>query len=272
MGIYFTEKNGITAIKFKELDETGLVDHWYTTRIGGVSSGAYASMNPGITTKDELQNIMENRRLLKEAFKINPRETLNLVHGDKVLRIEELAPEGEVPEADAAITNVPGLPLVIFYADCAGVYIVDRAKKAIGLAHAGWRGTAASIALKTVNAMRKEFGTNPKDCTAVIAPSIGPCCFEIGEDAAEIFFESFSREYSEQHRKELKESISKINKGKYKANLWKINEIQLICAGIRPESISAANLCTFCREDLFYSYRRDNKITGRMGAAIVLRT
>lgn len=272
MNVYLDTRKGLTAIRFHSIDGTGTAEFFYTTRKGGVSEGPYESLNPGITTADSRENVEANRRLIQDAFGTYPRETVRLVHGSRVVRVSELPDEDSIPEADAAITNTRGLPLAIFYADCAGVCIVDPARRAAGLVHAGWRGTAEFIAAKTVEAMTKEFGTDPKDCVAAITPSIGPCCFEVEIDAVEILTNNIIQQYKDPWKKDLTDFISKLDKkGKYAVDLQGMNRTQLMCAGLRPENITASGLCTCCRGDLFYSYRRDKRTTGRMGAVLYLK-
>lgn len=264
--------NGIDVVRFRHFVETGLTEHFYTTRNTGVSSGAYSSLNPGATTDDSPENVIKNRMLIEKAAGYYPKETIRLEHGCAVYKISSPICGPEIPVADAVITDVPEIPLVILYADCVPVFILDKETPAIALIHAGWKGTLLNIAGKTVAAMKENYGTKPDNCLAAIAPSIGKCCFETDEDVANLFSNSFKNEFPSKYLQDLQGCISKNNKkAKYNIDLWGINTSHLLQAGIPIENIAATDLCTSCNSDMFYSYRRDKKITGRMAAVFVLK-
>lgn len=269
---FFCVKNNIKVFKFSSIETLDLVEHFYTSRHGGASSSPYDSLNLGLNSADCPENITENKRLFFEAFGVYPQESVTLEHKDVIFKAEVPEDLKSRPCADAVITNSPGLPLVICYADCVGIFVVDPVKKAISLIHAGWRGTLLNIAFKAVKALVENYGSSPGDCIAGIAPSIGPCCFYTDEDVALSFFESFSKDYPDGVGKRLKESVVKLSVSeKYSVNLWSINKIQLEYAGLKEKNISISSLCTSCRRDLFYSYRRDSRVTGRMAGIIMLK-
>lgn len=263
------EKNNIKVLKFNIIESFGLTKHYYSLRKGGVSSPPFESLNLGLHTSDKPENVITNRKLLEKNFSIPVRDVIKLEHGDKILPIYDNKIPNEIPLADAIMTNVKNVPLSIFYADCTGIFILDPVKKVIALVHAGWRGTLKAIALKTVEAMKKEYGTDSKNCVSAICPSIGPCCFEVSEETANLFLNSFNY-YPEIFLKDFSLCISKNNK-RYFVNLWNLNKIQLLCAGLKSENIVSSNICTSCQNDLFFSYRRENRVTGRMGAVFMLR-
>ncbi len=266
----FIEKNNIKILKFDIIESFGITKHYYSSRKGGISPSPFDSLNLGLHTTDKSENVITNRKLLEETFYIPVRDVIKLEHGDRIIPIYDDKIPNEIPFADAIMTNKKNVPLSIFYADCTGIFILDPVKKVIALVHAGWRGTLKTIALKTIKAMEKEYGTNPKNCVSAICPSIGPCCFEVSEETANLFLNSFNSYYPEIFLKDLSLCISKNNKG-YFVNLWNLNKIQLLCAGLQNKNIVSSEICTSCHNDLFFSYRKENRVTGRMGAIFMLK-
>ena len=163
-----------------------------------------------------------------------------------------------VKDVDALITNEPGIPLLLRYADCVPILFYDPTHRAIGVAHAGWRGTVLKIAAKTAQKMVEAFGTRPRDLIACIAPSIGPCCYEVGDEVIARVRESFDN---------ANELVISTN-GHIHFDLWQANALQLSQVGVKH--IEIAQLCTAHHTDDFFSYRAENKVTGRFGAIIAL--
>ncbi len=257
------EKNGKEVyMRFSNLEKLGFLKHCITTRSGGFSKGPFKGMNMGLFTEDSRESVFMNHKKAAEymGYELNDAVFTNQVHGDQIALIDK-GFKGEkfwlgerALEKDAIITRLAGRPIVAFFADCAGVFVADPAKKAVGIAHAGWKGTVKEIGRKTIEAMGQAFGTRACDCYAAVGPSIGPCCFDVKEEVAELF----SRLYGE-------EVLALSEKpGRWKVDLWEANRIQLARAGVKAENIEVAGLCTFCREDMFYSHRRDKGNTGRM--------
>jgi YfiH family protein len=192
------------------------------------------------------------------------------VHGSNVAVILDndkgsgaLDPSSRIPDTDAMITNLVEIPLLILIADCAAVGLYDPVNKAIGIAHAGWRGTAAAIACETVAEMKKNFGSHPGEMLASISPAIGRCCYEVGEEVVHSFRETFG---------ELTDPFFTLNnEGKMHLDLKQANMSQLMNMGLRRERIEAAGICTACHTDLFYSHRAEGSKTGRFGSIIMLR-
>ncbi len=182
------------------------------------------------------------------------------VHGSRIRIIKEdnisVAEEG-----DGLITNLIKVPLLVFVADCVSIGIIDLKKKVIGVAHAGWRGTYEEIGEKLIQKMCEQFYSERKDMVAVIGPSIGPCCYEVGYDVIQKFNNKFTN---------IKESFYIIREGRYFLNLWKLNEYSLVRNGIKKEEIINLNLCTYCNKNLFHSYRRDEGTGKRMGLILEL--
>lgn len=251
-------------------DAAGMVKHCFTTRKGGVSKDIYNSLNTSLIKSDRRENVLKNLDIVCSAIGINFRNLVlsDQVHGDKIRVITQadkgkgITQESDIKGVDALITNEPGVPLITFYADCVPVFILDPVNKAAGLAHSGWKGTTLKIAAKTVNKMSEVYGTKPEDCLVGIGPSIEMNCFEIKEDAAMLFKESFEnwelfmRKRDEEH---------------YVADLWKAVTLTLKEIGVQEKNITVSGLCTCCNENLFFSHRRDKGRTGSLSAILELK-
>lgn len=242
--------------------------HGISTRHGGYSKGEYKSLNLGLHVGDLREDVIANRRAFCETLGIDGEKTATCqqVHGNKVAVVTEsqagagfLDYANSIPDTDAMITNVPELPLMLFFADCTPILLADPVHKAVGIAHGGWKGTFASIVEKTVRAMEREYHSCPKDILAAIGPSIGSCCYQIGDDLAEKFKENFP---------EFQREILSGSKGNIHLDLQKANTLQLLRAGLKPEHIENAHVCTCCCSEQFFSYRADNGKTGRIAAVI----
>ncbi len=257
------EKNGKEAyLHFSNLEKLGFLNHCVTTRAGGLSKSPFNGMNMGLFTEDSRESVLMNHKKAAEYmdYELNDAIFTNQVHGDEIALIDE-GFTGEkfwlgerALDKDGIITRLPRRPIVAFFADCAGVFVADPVQRAVGIAHVGWKGTVKEIGRKTIEAMGEAFGTKASDCYAAVGPSIGPCCFEVREEVAELF----SRLYGQSVLSESEKP------GRWKVDLWQANRIQLARAGVMAENIEISGLCTFCRDDLFYSHRRDKGKTGRM--------
>lgn len=241
--------------------------HCFTTRFGGVSSGHLSSLNIGIHRGDDWENVLKNYEILANALNFDVHKAIlsHQTHTDTVLRVGKehhgaglFAPE--LPECDALITDEPGTALVIFTADCTPILLHDPITGAVGAAHAGWRGTAADIAGKTVAAMVEAFGSRPEDLRAAIGPNIGPCCFETDGDVPQAMLNTLGREA--EHYIRQKDS-------KYFVDLKQINARLLARAGVKRMDISDA--CTACQHHRFWSHRITGGLRGSQGAIIVCK-
>ncbi len=232
--------------------------HGYSTRGGGVSLEPWRSFNLGDHVGDDPARVTANRARFSDALGIPPDRwvTAEQVHGNAVAVVTEADAGRKLSGVDALVTDARETPLVLFFADCASVALVDTRTHAIGLAHAGWRGTAAEIALKTVRAMADTFGTRPGEVRAALGPCIGPCCYEVGPEVAVAL-------------KRWDGAIHRIS-GRAFADLVAVNRAQLLQAGVSPDRIAVSGLCTACQSDWFFSYRRDG-LTGRMAALLLRR-
>jgi YfiH family protein len=260
------ESEGVRFIRFKRLIEAGFPHHAFSTRIGGISPEPYNSMNLGFTVRDEESNLIQNRQIFMKAIgqgDLEIRQLIQLVHGNEVITTGELNGSGVPPEADGIITDEFNIPLVSTYADCIPIIMADPVTGACGVVHAGWRGTFAGIAQRAAEKFKNAFNSNPSDIIACICPGIGACCFETGEDVAGVFLDKYYI------WKDLASKVS--NREGWKIDLSELNKRLLIQGGLHKDNIIQADTCTKCRDDLFFSYRRDGQASGRMAAIITRR-
>lgn len=261
----------LPLLKYPLLEQTGIVEHCFTTRIGGVSKGIYESLNLSFTRGDEDVAVRENFRRLAGAMETDVSKFVftDQTHTTNVRRVtaedagKGIVKERDYTDIDGLITNEPGLVLSTFYADCVPLYFVDPVHRAIGMSHSGWKGTVGKMGAATITAMKREFGTEAKDLVCAIGPSICQDCYEVSEDVADAFKEAFPG-----HADEI--LLDKKN-GKYQLDLWRTNEIVLTEAGVLKENIAVTNICTCCNPDLLFSHRASHGKRGNLGAFIYLR-
>ena len=241
------------------------VAHCFTTRHGGVSRGALSSMNLGAHRGDSPENIRENYRRVCAFLGAAPENLVltHQVHGDDVRVITKSDVIGSLdhhdyPACDALVTDVPGIALVAFTADCTPILLLDRRTGAVGAVHAGWRGTANGIVRKTVEQMQRSFGSRPADISAAIGPNIAQCCFETDFDVPQAMLETFGQRASAHIRPEG---------NKYYVNLKALNALHLSDVGV--QDISVCQDCTACQPDRFWSHRIHGAARGAQGAIIV---
>ncbi len=265
-------KGEVEYLTFPILEETGLVRHMFSTRLGGVSRGIYSSMNLSYQRGDEKAAVDENYRKIAEMLECavsdivcsDQTHTTNIrVVGDADRGKGILYPK-DYTDIDGLITDVKGIVLATFYADCVPLFFVDAKNKVIGLSHSGWRGTVGRMGQRTIEAMCREYGTKAEDVTAAIGPSICKDCYEVSGDVAEAFAHEFHK--SGQSDKIL---YAKGN-GKYLLDLWKANEIVLTEAGILPEKIQVTDICTCCNSEYLFSHRASQGKRGNLGAFLGL--
>ncbi len=237
--------------------------HCFTTRLGGVSTGYLQSLNIGMHRGDLRENVEKNFRILGKAIGFDTRNLVltHQIHTDLVRRVSRRDSWGvdhhEYPECDALITNDPGTALVVFTADCTPILLHDPVTGAVGAAHAGWRGTAADIAGKTVRAMVREFGCDPKNIRAAIGPNIAQCCFETDREVPAAMVDAFGGEA---------EKWIRPVEDKYYVNLKEINALALRRAGV--DRIEISTDCTMCQPGRFWSHRYTRGLRGSQGAII----
>jgi polyphenol oxidase len=263
---------GLSAVQASCLGGKAEVVHAFSTRLGGVSRPPFASLNLGQSVGDDPAAVLENRRRFFGAFGVEPRRMVRVrqVHGDGVLVVDEaLARRPGFPaclaeepvEADALITRLPGLALVVSTADCVPILIHDPVRSAVAAVHAGWRGTARRVSAATVAAMVERFGTVPADCRAAIGPSIRGCCYEVDGPVVEAVGGSIPG---------WEAQAAESGPGHWRLDLAGLNRMLLESAGLTPERIEVPDLCTACRREAFFSHRAEHGKTGRMMSFILL--
>lgn len=262
----------VVYLSYSSLEETGMVRHGFSTRLGGVSEGIYASMNLSFSRGDKEAAVQENYRRIARAIGFDwesvvtsdQTHTANVrvvTNQDKGYGLTKPRPYQDV---DGMITNEPGITLATFYADCVPLYLLDPVKKAIGLSHSGWKGTVGKIGKATVQAMEREYGTSSEDLIVAIGPSICQDCYEVSEDVIEEFQKAFPREQWDGlfYQKE---------NGKYQLDLWEANRQIFLEAGVKPENISMPNLCTCCNPQFLFSHRASKGKRGNLAAFLALK-
>lgn len=223
-------------------------------------------MNISTTRGDDPESIEENRRRIASAIGVKTEDFTytHQTHTTNVAVVTEEDRGRQFMETDGLVTNVPGICLVTFYADCVPLFFVDPVRRAIGLSHSGWKGTVHKMGKVTVERMRDEFGTDPAQVTAAIGPSICQECYEVSEDVIEQFRENFREELWPElfYRKE---------NGKYQLDLWRANRAVLVEAGIPEERIAVTNVCTHCNPDILFSHRSSGVKRGNLSAFLALK-
>lgn len=265
------ESSGVTYLTFPALDVLEGFRHGFTTRLGGVSKGCFSSMNLSFTRGDEEAAVWENYRRLCAAMNFSE-ENLVASHQTHTVNVRAVTEQDRgcgitVPRTyenvDGLVTNVPGLVLITYYADCVPLYFIDPEHRAIGLSHSGWRGTASRMGEVTVRAMEREFGTDPSALYAAIGPSICQDCYEVSEDVIQEFRKSFGPV-------QWPELFYQKPNGKYQLSLWQANRIILAEAGVPESHISMPNLCTCCNPDFLYSHRASGGKRGNLAALLTI--
>ena len=260
------QRGGVPYLSYPLFENTGIVNHGFSTRLGGVSTGCFSSMNISLTRGDDPEAVKKNRELIAQAIGVEVADFTytQQTHTTNVKRVYARERGQSFPETDGMITDVPGICLVTSYADCVPLYFVDPVKKAIGLSHSGWRGTVGKIGKNTVQLMQENFGSKPEDLLAAVGPSVCMDCYEVSEDVIEQFKEAFEKKYWE-------DLFYKKENGKYQLNLWKANELIFLESGILPEHMAITNVCTHCNSKILYSHRTMGNNRGNLCAFLVLK-
>jgi len=246
---------GTLHLEFNHLKRVPFLSHGIFTRLGGKSKTPFGSLNVGLSTGDDKNCVQKNRALISSALGGGTELFLSQVHSDKilVLKKEEMKNDlslGENLIADAFITDIPEISLVIQVADCQPVILVDPVKRVIANIHSGWKGSVMNIISRSVDTMEKRFGSNPEDILAGIGPSLGPCCAEFIN-----------------YKSEIPDYLWHYKNDRDHFDFWKLSQDQLTQRGVKPENISHANICTKCSHNIFFSYRHE-KVTGRFASVV----
>lgn len=265
-------ESSVPFLKYPMLTELGVVKHGFSTRLGGVSQGCFESMNLSFTRGDREEDVRENFRRIAKAIRVRCEDMVfsQQTHTTNV-RVVTDADRGmgmvrplEYQDVDGLVTNVPGICLVTFYADCVPLFFVDPVKRVIGLSHSGWRGTVGKIGKRTVELMEKEYGCNPREIYAAIGPSICQDCYEVSEEVVEQFRQQF-------HPSDWERLFYQKENGRFQLNLWNANELILREAGICEDHIAVTNVCTHCNSDVLFSHRTTGDKRGNLAAFLALK-
>ena len=223
-------------------------------------------MNISTTRGDEPEAIEENRRRIAAAIGVDPSDFTytHQTHTTNVAVVEEKDRGGKFLDTDGMVTNVPGICLVTFYADCVPLFFVDPEHRAIGLSHSGWRGTVGRMGKVTLELMKERYGTNPAQVYAAVGPSICQDCYEVSEDVIGRIKETFDEAL-------WQELFYEKENGKYQLDLWKANKTVMTEAGVREERIAVTNVCTHCNPEILFSHRSAGTARGNLSAFLALR-
>jgi polyphenol oxidase len=241
-----------------------------TTRKGGVSQVPFHSFNQGLHVGDQTLDVLENRRKLSAALDFNFVDWTcsEQSHGNQVAIVDEASRgagrdkhEDAIKGIDGLLTKEKDILLASFYADCVPLLFMVPSKRIIGVAHAGWKGTVGNIARNMIETLQNQFSVSADEVYAAIGPSIGACCYEVDERVALSIEKNLGINNSE-------EGLTPHSSGKYFADLKKINQLNLVRAGVNPDHILISGYCTSCQNDLFFSHRKEKGKTGRMAAFI----
>lgn len=248
--MFFQKHQAIYLARFASLFKDASILHGVSTRKKGVSLSPFHSLNLAVQTEDDPGDVIRNREIFFDSIGINESAICQAqqVHGTTVQIVEQ---PGDYPETDGFITSIPELMLTIRIADCLPVFLYTPQNRIIGLVHAGWRGTSQKITKNAANKMIEHFGVGVKNIHAFLGPSIGPCCYQVGDEVA----------------KQFPSNCVQSNK----LNLWKANRDQLIQIGVLPSNINVSQLCTCCHQEWFYSHRGSDGKTGRILAFFMLK-
>jgi hypothetical protein len=288
-------RDKLTVLHAAHLTKVPWLVHGFSTRVGGFSR-AYGqnALNLGFTKDDSEAAVKRNREAFLSELEARdkskdgsanwPLVTLRQIHSD-IIHSVDCPPDSQL-FGDGLVTNTPGLMLAIQTADCLPIILVDPRHRAVGVFHAGWRGTVKRIAEKGVGELRRQFGTRPHDVKAAIGPGIHGCCYEVGSEVRDQFESQFA--YAAKLFREVEESDPVREKypmlfltarapghsdlpKKIFLDLVEANRRQLLAVGVLPKNIEASPFCTNCRTDLLFSYRAEKGKTGRMMAVAGIR-
>ncbi len=269
-GVFFLKEEKVPLLKFHLLEETGIVEHGFTTREGGVSTGIFSSLNLSYTRGDDHYAVDENFRRTAMSLHASVEDFVltDQTHTTHIRLVtardrgKGITEKRDYQDIDGLITDEPGIVLAAFFADCVPLFFVDPAHHAIGLSHSGWRGTVSRMGRETVRAMQEAYGSRPEDLVCAIGPSVCQSCYEISEDVAACFQEEFPAS---------EEILRATVPGKFQLDLWKANELVLTEAGVTPEHLAVTDICTCCNPDLLFSHRASHGKRGNLGAFLKLK-
>ena len=276
--------DGMQILELAPFKEIPWLLHGFSTRTGGSSllNIRERVLNLGFTGWDTRENVLKNRNAFQSAIGATDSPLVLLKQFHSAVALYLAAPTAEPHKGDASFTNSRSILLGVQTADCVPILLVDPKKRAVAAIHAGWRGTLARIAEKTIGEMRMHFGSNPADILAALGPAIGGCCYEVGTELVTEFASQFpdAEDYFDEPRTgEEPNPLQWLNRmppghqpppKNVRLDLRKANRAQLLAAGLRDANIFVSNMCTACHTDLFFSYRREAARSGRLLSVIGL--
>lgn len=259
----------LTYITFPRLEKSGMVNHIFSTKLGGVSPFPYGPMNMSFT-HDSAENVYKNYEILCNAANVDPSHLVlsKQTHTNNVLVVDKTHcgtgyTKPSFEDIDGLITNQSGVALVTQYADCTPLIFLDPVKKVIATSHSGWRGTVKEIGKVTVLKMQSEFGSNPSDIIACIGPCISKCCYEVDTPVY--------NEFAKLNYLDLAAIFTDKGNGKYMLDMVEANKQILINAGIKQDNMDISDLCTNCNADTLHSHRATKGQRGTIGVIIELK-
>ncbi|MEE0963482.1 MAG: peptidoglycan editing factor PgeF [Ruminococcus bromii] len=263
--------NSVPYLTYNSLSEIDFINHAFSTRLGGVSTDEFTSMNLAFNRGDSPENVTENyKRFCKSAgFDY---ESLTASSQDHHTFVRAVTKENvgvgiykpkDIESVDALITNEPGVTLVTYYADCTPLFFVDTKQKAIGLAHAGWRGTVGRIGDNVIKKMQSLYGSDPSDIKAAIGPAISVCCYEVDKPCADNFLALDELDSTK--------FVFPKGNGKFMIDLLETNRQILVHAGVKNENITVSDVCTNCNSELLWSHRATKGHRGTMSAFMCIK-
>jgi YfiH family protein len=257
-----SEAEGIPYYSFEALAEHRQLLHAVFTRLGGVSAAPYQALNVGHSVGDEPTAVEANHNIIYRILELSSAQvvTARQVHGNHVAVVDEQNAGHVIPDTDGLVTAVPGVPLLLRFADCLPILLFDPERQVVALGHAGWRGTAAALASQMIHTMRDSFGSNPENLIAALGPAIGPCCYQVGEEVIHAVRPTLQ---------DWQAAIRHSADSQWSLDLWEANRQHLMSEGVRR--IETGRICTACHADEFFSHRADRGTTGRFAALIGIR-
>ncbi|SET57662.1 peptidoglycan editing factor PgeF [[Clostridium] polysaccharolyticum] len=279
-GVWYNERHQLGSrlvskdvpyIEFPELKQFDFLKHGFSTRLGGVSEGAFQTLNLSYSRGDVKESVTENYKRILGSLHMNLEDVVfsDQVHDTKIHVASKKDCQGtaygekKLAGIDGLITNEKDVVLCTTYADCVPLFFADPKNKAIGAAHSGWKGTVGKIGAKTIQKMAKEYGTKAEDLHCVIGPSICVSCYEVSKDVIDQIEQNFTGEI-------IRQCVFPKENGKYQLDLWMLNQQILIEAGMPKERVSISNVCTCCNHTLLFSHRASGGKRGNLCGFIAL--
>lgn len=263
--------NNVPFLTFKELENISFVNHAFSTRLGGVSTGEFSTMNLALNRGDDENKVITNYKLFCHAtgFEFDTLVASAQDHNTIVRKITKndcgigITKPRDMNSVDALVTNENGVTLVTYYADCTPVFFIDKNKKVIALAHASWRGTVNKICSNVIKTMITDYNSDTKDIYCFIGPAISKCCYEIDQSCYDNF--------ASVEGLDLDKIMTTKSNGKYMADLLETNKQILMLSGVPENNITISDVCTRCNSDLLWSHRATNGKRGTMCAFMCIK-